>query len=86
MDTTITMRSTKAEMLARIHAQDALMRSAALERQELRTRISVLEGTAALRAAPAEPQLVWRGGVRCHVFVTRNGASVTKRFVPVAEQ
>ena len=49
MDTTITMRNSKAEMFAHIRQLELRNLDAARERVHLRERISVLEGAAALK-------------------------------------
>lgn len=77
----MTMKNTKAELLAHIAAQDARLIELARELAEARLQRSVAQGAAQLRA---QPQIVTRGGQQFRVEVRRNGASVTKRFIPVA--
>lgn len=58
------------------------------EVQQLRHRISVLEGQIALKAQPPAPtpqRPVRVGGVMCNVVYERHGQSTRKRYVPIAE-
>ena len=53
---------------------------------DLRMRVSVLEGAAALRAAPAVSQQrrISIRGIEHDVLIEKHGARVIKRFVPVS--
>lgn len=84
MDTTITMRNTKQQMLDHIRALESRLMEGGRTLNELRHRISVLEGAKAL-AAPASPaeKLVRINGVQHRVVYERHGQSTRKRFVPV---
>jgi hypothetical protein len=84
---TITMRNTKAEMLEHIAGLEARLRQGGLDMVQLRTRISVLEGAAALKATPKAPDnIVRRGGTDYRVEVTKHGARTTKRYVPLISE
>lgn len=85
MDTTITMRNSKAEMLEHIRALELRLTTAAHDAHHMRTRISVLEGTAALKE-PAAPQQVRLNGLLHNVIVERRGQSTTKRYALVPGQ
>lgn len=83
MDKTISMRNTKSEMLAHIATLEARLMEGGRALNEARHRISVLEGTQALAAPPAE-KLVRINGVQHRVVIERSGQNTRKRFVPVA--
>lgn len=53
---------------------------------DLRMRVSVLEGAAALRAAPvvSQQRRISIRGIEHDVLIEKHGARVIKRFVPVS--
>lgn len=78
MDTIITMRNTKSEMLEHIRVLELRCTEAARERVHLRERISILEGSAALRVAPPARQPLKPG----EVVIERRGQTTIKRWMP----
>ena len=87
MDTIITMRNTKSEMFEHIRALELRCTEAAHERMHLRERISILEGSAALRQpVPAPTKQVRINGLLHNVVVEQTGQCTRKRFVPVPGQ
>lgn len=84
MDKNITMRSTKTEMFAHIGHLEQRLREGGKAMDELRHRISVLEGTQQLQQPAPQPERIVRmNGVDYRVVVERTGPSTRKRFVPV---
>lgn len=86
MDTTITMRNSKAEMFAHIKQLELRAIEAARERVHLRERISILEGSAALKQPAPGPKQVRINGLVHDVIVERRGQSTTKRYALVPGQ
>lgn len=67
---------TKLELQQRLDAANKTI-------ADMRLRISVLEGAAALRTAPAATQhRISIGGVDHNVVIERHGARVVKRYFP----
>lgn len=68
---------TKLELQQRLDAANKTI-------ADMRLRISVLEGAAALRTAPAATQQhrISIGGVDHNVVIERHGARVIKRYFP----
>ena len=78
MDSIITMRNTKSEMLEHIRALELRCTEAAHERMHLRERISILEGSAALKQPVRQPL---KPG---EVHIERRGQTTIKRWMPAA--
>lgn len=80
----MSMRNTKAELLAYIAALEGRLQQGGRDMQELRHRISVLEGALQLKQPVAEPKVVRMHGVDHRVEIERHGARTTKRYIPLS--